>query len=1404
MNFAGPFDSELSHDSPVSLGGERFAFDSKPGFVQHRASDSHVVIPDAHLLFSGDYTRIGSDLIISANGQKFVVGNYFKGETRPALTTKDGATLSGHIVDALTGHVHYAQATATPAASEVIGHVQKLSGSASVIRNGVAVELQVGAAVQKGDVIQTGSNSTLGMTFIDGSAFGMTSNARMVLNEMIFDPNGSSNSSLMSLVQGTITFVAGQTAKNGNMRVETPVATMGIRGTAVLVEIGANDGPTKFSVLVEPDGHTGAFNLYDKVTGQLIGTVSQAGQVTFVSSLGIGQPPTAIEQLKTLADQQAEKAIIQQVFQLYFPNYNPDDSNPKMPKFGSNTSGNNLAEILFTTNSNNRQTFLTQIELRFAVTDPVTGITTYQNKIFYNTKAQFSALAVSADQAFVSTTETFKFMDVVQIDDPDIGNAPFYDIGVPFVAGSAIITSAVSTTTAPTEAALKNLLTINQTTGEVTFDRHDFNFLDDGEKVEYVIRVTATSGPDTGNVEIHVTINGANDAPVFGTPIAVDLHEIGAPDVVPPPTGGTGVLQEAITLHFTDADLSETGGNYSVTVSEVHTTGSTAGFDPGTLETTLRDFFSFATTPVTKDVDHTDGYIHGIFSANDRAFDYLAEGQQLVIIYTVELTEIDYSSVHFYQQFMVTITGSNDVPVIAIADVAQTDTIYEIPGQTGGTGFDHNANGDTPSGSIHFSDVDLIDRPEPSTTSQIITYLSADGLDDLTASLTPAQRSAIETAFKISVPTGSGANTNNGVVDWTYKLVDSALDFLAQGETIKLVSTVRISDGNGGFADATVTINIVGGANDTPSISSVSDLVLTELATPLHDAITVDFIDVDLTETGHTASVQDVAMTGVVPPGTIAGQIFTSGAFFDLLTAGAVIKNSGDSSGTASFDFNAGPEVFDYLATDEVITLTYTVAVIDSFGAAGTHTVTVTITGTNDAPTVSAALTLATSEGDAPVVRDLLEGASDVDASDTLSVTNIQYSVDDGPLTATAPDGITILPDGHTINVDGANPAFDHLAAGATQEIVVSYDVTDTHGATVAQTETITITGLNDRPVLAAGEDLTTITEDQTANSGQSVGSFATGISDADDGALKGVAIIGYTSPDGHWEYSIDGGGIWTAFETYSSASGLLLASDDKVRFVPNGVNGGTETLTYVAWDQTSGTHGETANTALAEHWAAFSQDSQTASLTVTDVNDAAVIGDPPMADVRGGFTDTAGNLVASGMLSISDVDSPATFSTTVADAAGHVNFGTLSLETDGQYVYSVENLSVEALTGVQTHVDVFTIQSQDGTSKDISFTINGVTEIASTGANETLVATAGRDNFVFNSAFGDDTITGFTLGADAMVFDHSLFATVADILAAATSSGSDTIITHGTDTVTLTGISLAQVQAHQSDFHIV
>ena len=189
------------------------------------------------MLFNGDFKRSGVDLILSKDDHELVLHDYFKGEKRAALASPDGAHLTGDIVNALTGHVEYAQADGSASAGKVIGHVTKLAGTATAVRNGVSIILNQGDNVEKGDVVQSGSGSTLGITFIDGTVFGLSSNARMVLNEMVYDPNGSNNSSLLSLVAGTISFVAGETAKHGDMKIDTPVATMGIRGTAVLVEI---------------------------------------------------------------------------------------------------------------------------------------------------------------------------------------------------------------------------------------------------------------------------------------------------------------------------------------------------------------------------------------------------------------------------------------------------------------------------------------------------------------------------------------------------------------------------------------------------------------------------------------------------------------------------------------------------------------------------------------------------------------------------------------------------------------------------------------------------------------------------------------------------------------------------------------------------------------------------------------------------------------------------------------------------------------------------------------------------------------------------------------------------------------------------------------------------------------
>jgi FecR protein len=289
LNYSGKFDAKVPIDDSDLHSNGHVHVDTFSAHATHAPVDA-IVVPDAHLLFNGDFKRSGVDLVLSKDDQELVLHDYFKGEKRVALASPDGAHLTGDIVNALTGHVEYAQADGSAGVGKVIGHVTKLVGTATAVRNGVSIILNQGDNVEKGDVVQSGSGSTLGITFIDGTVFGLSSNARMVLNEMVYDPNGSNNSSLLSLVAGTITFVAGETAKHGDMKIDTPVATMGIRGTAVLVEIDfdvpgqAGLPDAKFQVLVEPDGTTGSYILFDKTTLTPLAVVDKAGQQINISN----------------------------------------------------------------------------------------------------------------------------------------------------------------------------------------------------------------------------------------------------------------------------------------------------------------------------------------------------------------------------------------------------------------------------------------------------------------------------------------------------------------------------------------------------------------------------------------------------------------------------------------------------------------------------------------------------------------------------------------------------------------------------------------------------------------------------------------------------------------------------------------------------------------------------------------------------------------------------------------------------------------------------------------------------------------------------------------------------------------------------------------------------------------
>ena len=168
-------------------------------------------------------------------------------------------------------------------ASKPIGKVVTATGSVTIEHTsavvvqanlgGQAGQTKVGDLVYLGDVVQTGADGRLGINFTDGTSFNLSSNARMALSEFVYDPNGTSNSTLFNLTKGTFTFVAGNIAKTGDMKVDTPVATMGIRGTTPHIEI-SDDGTVKFSTLIEE----GKSKVTKKLgTSELFRTVSPAG-----------------------------------------------------------------------------------------------------------------------------------------------------------------------------------------------------------------------------------------------------------------------------------------------------------------------------------------------------------------------------------------------------------------------------------------------------------------------------------------------------------------------------------------------------------------------------------------------------------------------------------------------------------------------------------------------------------------------------------------------------------------------------------------------------------------------------------------------------------------------------------------------------------------------------------------------------------------------------------------------------------------------------------------------------------------------------------------------------------------------------------------------------------------------
>ena len=119
-----------------------------------------------------------------------------------------------------------------------IGSISELKGEASVNRSGEALTAALDLGVESYDDVRT-ANSRVGLTFIDDSVVRLTEHSKLILDEVIFDPDPSKSKIGLTFASGTARFITGKIGgiNKENIKIQTPTSQIGIRGTDFTVTV---------------------------------------------------------------------------------------------------------------------------------------------------------------------------------------------------------------------------------------------------------------------------------------------------------------------------------------------------------------------------------------------------------------------------------------------------------------------------------------------------------------------------------------------------------------------------------------------------------------------------------------------------------------------------------------------------------------------------------------------------------------------------------------------------------------------------------------------------------------------------------------------------------------------------------------------------------------------------------------------------------------------------------------------------------------------------------------------------------------------------------------------------------------------------------------------------------------
>ncbi len=127
---------------------------------------------------------------------------------------------------------------ATPALAD-IGRVKLVAGPATIELGTQKIPATSGMVLQAGDTIVTGKTGRIGVTFNDNTRFAAGPNSRVNVADYVFNDTTHQGQFLTRIDRGSLAIVSGQIAKSNRdaMRVKTPTALLGVRGTRFVVQV---------------------------------------------------------------------------------------------------------------------------------------------------------------------------------------------------------------------------------------------------------------------------------------------------------------------------------------------------------------------------------------------------------------------------------------------------------------------------------------------------------------------------------------------------------------------------------------------------------------------------------------------------------------------------------------------------------------------------------------------------------------------------------------------------------------------------------------------------------------------------------------------------------------------------------------------------------------------------------------------------------------------------------------------------------------------------------------------------------------------------------------------------------------------------------------------------------------